>query len=481
MATAALCLALPGVVLAGSPALAGQVPPVDLRIDTLSSSPEGLALGWTRPEGNWAYTVQAARTIDGIWITPEWRASWPQTGAAWTDTGIGRDAHRFYRVLAVEPSERGHLLSSEVIGVYGTVQIKTLLKLAGVDFEPQLGVEVRQLVYETIDPIGNRTVASGALVLPQGFSAPVPLVTYQHGTMAARSEAPSLAGGLELMIGVAFASVGYAASLPDYLGLGVSTIRHPYHHAKSEATAAVDMLRATRQFCAANNRLLNDQLFLFGYSQGGHATLALLRELETFLPDEFPVTAAAPMAGAYDLAGTTAADILSGRRLPNPYYFALLLSAYQDLYHFADSLEAMLVEPWRTTVPPLLDGEHSGAEINAAMPDEVLRALRPEIAAALRDDPDHPLRQALEVNSLLDWTPVSPLRLYHCTGDQDVVFANSIAARDAFAARGAAVELIEPAPGADHGGCVMPSLLDALAWFETFRGGPGLFAARPAR
>lgn len=465
-----------GLAFAAGSAAADPTGPEALRLESMTRISNGVELGWTELDGNWAYTVQAATTIDGIWITPEWTAAWPQTGTTWVDAGGGADPFRFYRVLAVEPAERGRLLSDEVLGAYLPLQIKALLKLVDVDFEPQLGVEIHRLTYETTDPFGNRTVASGALVLPQGVPQAIPLVSYQHGTLAARAEAPSQAGGLELMIGVAFASVGYAASLPDYLGLGVSTIRHPYHHAKSEATAAVDMLRAARYFCAANSRPLNDQLFLFGYSQGGHATLALLRELETFLPVEFPVTAAAPMAGAYDLAGATVEDILSGRRVPNPYYFALLLAAYQDIYRFADSLEDLLVEPWRTTVPPLLDGEHSGGEINAAMPKEVLDALRPEIVAALQTNPDHPFRQALAANSLLSWTPVSPLRLYHCSGDQDVVFANAVAARDAFLSRGASVELVEPAPGADHGGCVMPSLLDAMAWFETFRTGPGFFA-----
>src|ERR1051326_8920384 len=104
----------------------------------------------------------------------------------------------------------------------------------------------------------------------------------------------------ELVVGLAFATSGYAVAMPDYLGLGDSPGLHPYHHARSEATASVDMLRAARAFCAANGFQLNGRLFLAGYSQGGHATMALLRELETWHMNEFTVTACAPMAGAYD-------------------------------------------------------------------------------------------------------------------------------------------------------------------------------------
>jgi len=79
-----------------------------------------------------------------------------------------------------------------------------------------------------------------------------------------------------------FATTGYAAVVPDYLGLGDSPGLQLYHHARSEATACVDLLRAARTWCASNNVELNDQLFLAGYSHGGHVTMALHRELEPF-------------------------------------------------------------------------------------------------------------------------------------------------------------------------------------------------------
>jgi hypothetical protein len=63
------------------------------------------------------------------------------------------------------------------------------------------------------------------------------------------------------------------------------------------------MLRAARSFCASNNIGLNGQLFLAGYSQGGHTEMALHRELERYHTNEFAVTASAAMAGPYDMSG----------------------------------------------------------------------------------------------------------------------------------------------------------------------------------
>ncbi|HOB99791.1 MAG TPA: lipase family protein, partial [Verrucomicrobiota bacterium] len=298
----------------------------------------------------------------------------------------------------------------------------------------------------------------------------LPLCSYQHGTIAKRSEAPSAANSNEQLLGVVMAASGYATALPDYLGLGDSLLTHPYHHAASEATASVDMLRAARAFCSSRGVALSGRLFLIGYSHGGHATMALHRELEEYHADEFSITASAPMAGAYDLSGVTTDDVLAGRPMPNPYYFAMLLSSYQAVYRLADSLADLLAPPYDATLPPLLDGEHSGGEINAAMPDDVTKALKPEYVAALRSQPGHPLRLALRENDLYRWTPRSPMRMYHCRGDGDVLHANSQVAYDSFQARGATqVQLVDPDPSAGHGDCSIPSLILAKEWFDTLR------------
>jgi pimeloyl-ACP methyl ester carboxylesterase len=282
-----------------------------------------------------------------------------------------------------------------------------------------------------------------------GTGQALPLVSYQHGTITERNQAPSAMNyfGGEATVGLGLATSGYAAALPDYLGLGDSPEPHPYQHAASEATASVDLLRAVRALCLTNGFPLTNRLFLCGYSQGGHATLSLLRELETFHTNEFAVTACAPMAGAYDMSGVTAADFLSGRPQPNPYYFAYLLAAYQEVYHLAPSLADLLRPPFHTNLPPLLQGNTSGGAINDAMPPNPLDILKPEVLAAFLNNPSHPLRLALQDNDLLAWTPQAPLRLYHCRGDGDVVFANSEAARDSFHARGAThVQLIDRRP-----------------------------------
>lgn len=442
-----------------------------LLITHAHQTPTGMALAWSDAGSNVAYTVQTREGLgDGLWLLPPSPHPWPVAETAWIEAAPSAAPARFYRVLAVPAAQRGKVLSSQTNTVWSAGFLGFLFAQAGVPVTPQYDVATYRLVYETIDPLGARTLASAAVAIPVSAGKTWPLLSYQHGTLTRTNDAPSnmsLSG--EFAIGLALASVGYASVLPDYLGLGSSPGLHPYHHARSEATACVDALRATRALCATNGYALNGQLFLCGYSQGGHATMALHRELERYHTNEFTITASAPMAGAYDLSGVTAEHMLAGGAQPNPYYFAYLLAAYQQVYRLTPTLGDLLQPPYNTTLPPLINGNASGGQINAAMPADPLLILKPELLADFRVNPNHILRQALRDNDLLTWTPQRPMRLYHCAGDQDVIKANSLAAQASFQSRGVIVPLIDPLPTGDHGDCATPSLLLAKAWFDSLK------------
>ena len=198
--------------------------------------------------------------------------------------------------------------------------------------------------------------------------------------------------------------------------------------------------------------------------------MALHRELQTFHAGEFTVTASAPMAGAHDLSRTTLEDFLSGRPLPNPYYVAYFLAAYQEVYHLTNAWSDWLTAPYDTTLPPLLNNRAPGGDINAAMPADATLIFKPEVLEAVRTNPDHPIRLALRDNDLIEWKPEAPVRMWHCQNDMDVPFANSEVALASFLAQGVIeVELVDPSPTSGHGDCVLPAFIGMRDWFETFR------------
>lgn len=456
-----------GVAIALGAAAQGQ----SLRITNFNRGPGGIDIGWDSSVLGSAYALQWQQAPqDLIWRLPSAATPYPISSNRWT-TAAGTNSSGFYRVVAVPTADRGKVIATTMAGTMPTLVLNVIFQMAGIPITPTYSVAEYKVVYETISPLGARTTGSGALLLPVFVRKPLPLVSYQHGTITQTNKAPSaMDPNTEFTIGLALATSGYAVAMPDYLGLGDSPGPHPFHHARSEATASVDMLRAAKALSPMLGYPLTNRLFLAGYSQGGHATMALLREIETFHTNEFTVTACAPMAGAYDLSGVTATDFLSSRQFPNPYYFLFLLAAYQDVYHLAPSLGDLLVPPYNTNLPPLLNGSLSGADLNAQLPADPTQILKPDYLTALRANPRHPLRLALQENDLYNWKPVTPLRLYHCAGDQDVIFANSQVALASFQSLGATnVQLIDPVPAAGHTDCAQPSLLLAKDWFDSLK------------
>jgi len=371
-------------------------------------------------------------------------------------------------IATATPSDRGAIVSATLVAEKSLADVLADFAEISLPVEPAHAVSVYKLVYRTVDARGQPTQASGAVLAPADLSEPLPLLSYQHGTVLVDADVPS-AGGFEQIVGIGFAAGGYFAVLPDLLGLGESPGFHPYVHAASSATAVVDMIRAARSFAADNGIELSGQVFLAGYSEGGYATLAALRAIEAEYADEIEVTAAAPMAGPYDLSGVMAEAFAGDKTHPSPYYLPYLVLAYDEIYDLYDGPDAIFVPPYAELLPPLFDRRHTASTIDDLLPDVPSEILRPELVQRFETDPRDPLRLRLQENDVYDWTPRTPLRLYHCAGDKHVPPANTRLAYERFRERGAeSVEIVDPFPFADHAFCAAPALLLAKAWFDSF-------------
>jgi len=366
---------------------------------------------------------------------------------------------------------RGAVVSSQLARMYSRLQVQLALQELGLTISAPgySGVRLYRVVYRTIDVQGNPTTASGMIAYPQGVSGPRPLLSYQHGTQVEKAEVPSDPSNEEMLaVSFGLTSAGYVVVAADYLGLGESEGLHPYVHAASEASACLDMLRAALAVSEQRNVQLSDKLFLAGYSQGGHATMALHRVIEETASAEFTVTASTPMAGPYDLSGTTFALALTEPSESSSLYAAYLLVAYDAIYDVYSSPAEAFVAPLDAVVESLFDGYHTTDQIKSALPATPQEMLRPEYLAAVAANPDHPLNVALRDNDLYNWRPLAPVRLFHGGADKTVPFANSQVAYDYMSALGADVALFNVGAGLDHGTAVIPCFLGAKQWLDSF-------------
>jgi hypothetical protein len=146
-------------------------------------------------------------------------------------------------------------------------------------------------------------------------------------------------------------------------------------------------------------------------------------------------------------------------------YLAYFAVAWNRLHHLYDTPQQAFRAPYDRTVPELLDGNHSGDSVLAALPGTPAELFTPEFLNLLRN-PTGPLAEALAVaDSSCDWRPEVPVRLFASSGDRDVPIANStFCQRQVLAAGGAAV-LVDVGP-VDHSTTELRALPQVLAGFD---------------
>jgi hypothetical protein len=334
------------------------------------------------------------------------------------------------------------------------------------------GIDIYRITYTTTNAQGTDTThASGLLILPNSAICPLPISTFAHGTVANKTLVPSRMSP-EAIIGMLMAADGYVSVMPDYLGLGDSPGMHPYVHAKSEATATIDMIFAAKEFAATKGVELNDQLFLMGYSQGGHAAMATHREIQLNYANQLTVTASSPLSGPYDISGVQGDLLKSNDPYPDPSYLPYVLFAYQSVYgNLYNDVSDILVPPYDSILPPMFDGTHNTWNINAVMPDVPKNIIIPAVFAAIGLDTAHPVAVALRDNDTWrGWVPQAPIQMVYCGGDDAVTPLNAQVAKSHFEADGATdITLVNAGDTLNHAGCRLPALLTGKHFFDGFR------------
>jgi hypothetical protein len=349
---------------------------------------------------------------------------------------------------ASQVDRRGELVSAKHLRTLSAERVAA--RLASDRFDPgtvRYGVDSWRLVYRTIDPQGRPTIASGLLVLPRHHARRLRAVSFTHGTELFKGDAPSVATDVwGSAPAITYASAGFAAVAPDYLGLGVGPGPHPWMDKASETTAALDMLRAARGFAARRGRALEREVLVTGFSQGASAAMALARALQAGADRRFGLGAVAPISGAYDFEHAQLPAILGGELPPKVavVYTSYLLVAWNRLHHLYNSPAEVFQAPYDDTIEQLFDNRHTGQQVVAGTPDDIGQLLTPQ-ALGMLGHPTGRLAAALRVadSTCSDWTPQVPVRLYMATGDEQAVNANSLHCQAALRAHGVDTPIID--------------------------------------
>ena len=292
-----------------------------------------------------------------------------------------------------------------------------------------------KILYNTIDPHGNEVTASGVIAYPKNSDQAFPMISWQHGTEVKRDNASSNDGFDILSLWLT--ARGYIYLEPDYLGLGESEILHPYCLKEPSAWTTIDLIRAAQTFFDNDEGYYyypiksNDDLILFGYSEGGYVTMASHMMIEQENIDNFNLLASFPMAGPYDLSGIMVDLMLTYEPYGEPYYLPYVLVPYITYYEMG-LLEEYFLPEYAEMFEYLFNGDYSGSYINSIMPDIPIEIMLPDLIEEFSNNLNHPLRLNLAQNNLWDWAPQADMHMYHGMGDELIPYQNSQIAYDTF-------------------------------------------------
>lgn len=363
--------------------------------------------------------------------------------------------------IALKHSQTPYLVSFEKKFTFSETQLKSMAAIASQYIRN--GFSAYRITYRTVDVDGKEVIASGAILVPDG-KQPLPLMNYNHGTLFPGNErsAPGYLSqyNSEVLLGGLFSAMGYLVVMPDYIGYGsTKDLKHPYCAYNFIAITCIDMLRAAKEFCDSLDLTLNNKNFFTGWSEGGGVALAVVKTIEEKFANEFTVTAAAPMAGAYYISGFAEHVINSPQDFPYINSYAWVLTSYNWLYNINKPLSYYYNEPYATR---LLNNP------DATVPLKPGALFTETFIKNYSAGTDAELKKALLQNDLWNWKPKAKIVLCHGEKDNYVPFFNSTKVYEAMKAKGADVTLAAY-PGKGHSNALPQYLQTVHSVFEKLR------------
>ena len=256
------------------------------------------------------------------------------TGSATVGVSTDRGSLLFdppFRIASLDATDFGSQLGATAAGA-------SLLAVAG---PPACGVDFYHIEYNTVGGAGEKTTASGALLVPTGAapacSGPRPIVLYAHGTQTDKTanlaDITNTNNTEGALIAAVFAAHGYIVVAPNYAGYDTSTLPyHPFLNGDQQSKDMIDALTAARTALPqtlSSATSDNGKLFVTGYSQGGYVAMATHKALQAA---GVAVTASAPMSGPYALEAFGDAIFFGNVDIGSTVFATMIATSYQHSY-----------------------------------------------------------------------------------------------------------------------------------------------------
>jgi pimeloyl-ACP methyl ester carboxylesterase len=318
----------------------------------------------------------------------------------------------------------------------------------------------------------QQIIASGIIGVPQTTGGSFPVLCFQHGTLVTKMEAPSLSVNTPQNLTIAgLAGAGYILLIPDLIGFGAAdNFFHPYLVKQSNVNAVDAMLQAIRDLPGGSfgNTVVNDSLFLTGYSQGGWLTLALLEQLEQNSSHSWNIIATACGAGPYN-PELVLDYVLNSDTYLKPFFLPYVMLSFIEDGTIYGNMNKYFKEPYATRIPDLYNGIKTGNEIDAALTTNPQELFTAEMFNYKSNPEFEEITNSFEKNRVTSWNTSASLLFIHGADDVYIPQILSDSIYNDFIDAGALNVEYEIITGADHNSAAAPAIGRSLIWFDSFR------------
>lgn len=284
--------------------------------------------------------------------------------------------------------------------------------------------------YPSTDNKGKPITVSGKVILPAD-GVVKRLILVSHYTIGCNKECPSNCFSLEGVL----APMGYGLIIPDYIGYGVTASQiHPYLVMDLTAKNVVDMYLAVLPWLkAAGVQIQNDDIYLMGYSQGGAATMSVMRRIESEYADQIRIRRVFAGGGPYDITATYD-QFITTNHAAYPCAVPLVVQGMQvganldlSMKEFATPLVYEHLDEWFNSKI------YTTGQMNALLGTKVTSDLISEAGRDRTSKQVAQLYKAMNANSIAratDWAPKAPVYMMHSMDDETVNYINAQIARN---------------------------------------------------
>ena len=396
----------------------------------------------------------------------------------WNNANLPAVTNFLNTTLPSKKATPGQLVSDEVVSNYTTDQVLAISRQNyGKDAPaPKYPVTERLIRYDSMLPNGQTVEIYARVYLPRlAPGEKVPVLAFAPGTTglgdecAASLEDPAKANWANYQSHMmTYAGQGYAVVITDYEGMRDSTRIHNYMVGELEGRAVLDSARALFNL-PEYKQTDKSQLFLGGYSQGGHAVLWADQIASAYAPD-LTIRGLVAFAPVTDVTRSLS-DITKGSTLT--WFGPFVLVSYHDYYGHSFPLDQILQPKW---IPTLTTDvlSHCINTVGKFWPSPAV-VYTPKFLAALSSNTlvsagYGTLASDLAANAVNDQSN-TPKLINQGDKDNVILPAQSSDALVTLCSIGQAPAKLQIYPGATHYNVMVKSFNDTLAWMHLVSSG----------